>query len=278
MRTITVRCSPDPDDLFMMRALLEGRVETPGFTWDIDTAPTDALNRVASGEGADVVAISIAHYPRIQAAYQLLPHGGSVGEGYGPVLVAREPLRLDDLRGRRVAIPGRTTTAFTTLSMAIDVEPVEVPIVPYARTFEVLRRGEVDAALLIHEGRSTYAREGFHLVLDLGAWWLGETGLPLPLGGNCIRRSLGPDVVQKVSGWLRDAIADALSDREASIAWLLQRSAALATRDEVSTYLDWYANGRTLDYGEDGRAAVQAYLDRAAANGLLPPATVDWAP
>ena len=241
---------------------------------DVQTAPTDALNTIASGGGADVCAISIAHYPLIADVYQMLPHGGSMGEGYGPILVTREPRSLESLRGERVAIPGTTTSAWATLKLVIDVDPVTVPIAPYELTFEVLRSGDVEAALLIHEGRLTYDALGFHKVLDLGEWWAEQTGgLPLPLGGNTIRRSLGEDVIEEVSRDLYRSIEHALDNREDSIQWLLTQSSALKTRDEVSEYLDMYANGRTLDYGSEGRQGIARFLERIGLSG-----EVDYAP
>lgn len=173
-----IRCaiSPDADDLFMFRALLEGLVDAEGLELDIVARDTDALNRMASGEGPDVTAISFGHYPLVASRYRLFAHGASVGRGYGPVVIAPRPLeRLD---GLRIAVPGLTTTACLVLRLSTDFEPVVVPIDPPARTFAALRAGEVDAALVIHEGRLTYADEGFALCLDIGAWWARETGLP----------------------------------------------------------------------------------------------------
>lgn len=276
---IRVACSPDADDLFMMRALMEGLIDPGGYAFEIDTAPTDALNRMASGADApEVCAISIAHLPRVNATYQLLPHGGSMGEGYGPVLITNEPMRAADLRGQRVAVPGLTTTAWATLRLMVDVEPVVIPIVPYARVFEALRAGEVAAALIIHEGRLTFEDQGFHAIADLGVWWAEQTGgLPLPLGGNTIARRLGAHI-GPVSDVLRRSIAHALADRDAAIEWLLARGSALRTPAAMSRYLDMYANARTLDYGPDGRAAIQTFFARTAAAGILDPVTVDFAP
>jgi 1,4-dihydroxy-6-naphthoate synthase len=274
-----LRCaiSPDADDLFMFRALLEGRIDTQGLSFDISTSDTDALNRMASGnDGPDVSAVSIAHYPSIAARYRLLAHGGSVGRNYGPVVVA--PRALDSLEGLRIGVPGLTTTACLVLRLAVQrFTPVVIPIVPPSRAFEALRAGEVDAALLIHEGRLTYAAEGFVELLDLGKWWSRDTGgLPLPLGGNVIRRDLPPDVLSRADAVLRASIADALADRDTAIDWLLARSARtggpLTTYAQVDHYLSLYANADTLDYGADGRAAIRALLARGAGGGWLPDA------
>lgn len=281
-RVVRVQCSPDADDLFMMRALLEGLIDTSPWSFEVTAAHTDALNRLASGADApEVVALSIAHWPAVAHRYQLLPHGGSMGEGYGPVVIAREPWTLADLPGKRVGVPGLTTTAWATLRMAVpDLEPVVTPIVPYQLIFDALRRGDVDAGLVIHEGRLTYADEGFFQVLDLGVWWAEHTGgLPLPLGGNAIRRDLGPEAIAAISALLRESIRHALADREAAVRWLLARGGALKTAERVRRYLDMYANHRTLDYGEDGRAAIARFLREAADAGVVRPvADVDFAP
>ena len=277
MPTVTVQCSPDADDLFMMRALSEGLLDTGDWRFEIDTSPTDALNALASGDGPDVCAISIAHYPAVARHYQLLPHGGSMGERYGPVVIAPDALSLADLQGKRVGVPGVTTTAWTTLRMMVDVQPVVVPISPYQRIFDALRHGAVDAGLIIHEGRLTYEAEGFRKVVDLGGWWAEQTGgLPLPLGGNAIRRDLGEPAIRAISSLLRLSIAHALEHRDEAIAWLLARRGALKTVAQMEEYLRMYANERTLDYGEDGREAVRRYLARAAELGLLEPAEVDF--
>jgi len=279
---IAVQCSPDADDLFMMRALLDGLIDTGPYRFEIDTRPTDALNRVASGTSPpEVCAISAAYYPEIAHLYQLLPHGGSMGEGYGPVVIAASPMDLEALSGARVAIPGLTTTAWMTLRMMVPgIEPVVTPIVPYARIFEALRSGEVDAGLVIHEGRLTYADEGFTQIVDLGVWWAAQTqGLPLPLGANAIRRDLGPTVIAEVSALLRAAIAHGLAHRDEAIAWLLARGGALRTPERVSRYLDMYANQRTLDYGADGRRAMAVFYERACERGILTKAPpLDYAP
>lgn len=277
-----LRCaiSPDADDLFMFRALLLGLIPTEGLELDIGTADTDALNRMASGEADnDVNAISIAWYPQLAGQWQMLPHGGSVGRGFGPIVVAPRPLAPRDLRGLRIAVPGRTTTAFLVLSMVSSFEPVVVPIVPPERVFQALAAGEVDAALLIHEGRLTFAEHGLHAVLDIGAWWADQTGLPLPLGGNVIRRSLGAELIARSSRVLRASIRHGLEHRDEAIAWLLARGGVLKDPAAVDRYLAMYANQDTLDYGPDGRRGIVELLRRGAELGLVPPvAEVDFAP
>ena len=222
MTKITVSCSPDADDLFMMRALLDDLIPTGPYQFHIGTSPTDALNRLGTDSGPDVLAFSFAHYPKIAPYYQLLPHGGSMGEGYGPVVVAKNPMSVDELKTLRVGVPGLTTTAWAVLRMIVDVQPVVVSITPYERIFEALRDGEIDAGLIIHEGRLTYEREGFVKVLDIGEWWATQTGgLPLPLGGNSIKRSLGPEVIRDVSDLLRRSIAHGLEHLDESVDWLV---------------------------------------------------------
>lgn len=263
-----LRCaiSPDADDLFMFRALIEGLIDTRGLSFEITTRDTDQLNRMATGDGPDVTAVSIAHYPAVAAHYRLLAHGGSVGRGYGPVVVAPAPIPLP---GRRIGVPGLTTTACLVLRMITDFTPVVIPIAPPSLTFDALRRGDVDAALLIHEGRLTFAREGFTHLLDIGAWWETRTGLPLPLGGNVIRRDLPPDVMATADAVLRDSIRHAMAHRDDAIAWLLARRGTLREASEVDAYLKLYANADTVDYGEDGRAGIRELLRRGAEGGWI---------
>ncbi len=285
MPDLHVSCSPDADDLFMMWALTEGHLDTGGWTVHVDTSPTDDLNRLASGESPpDVAALSIAHYPAVAHRYQLLPHGGSMGEGYGPVVVAPQPMTLDALRQARIAVPGLTTTAWMTLQLILGPQarstPVVTPIVPYRRIFDALNAGEVDAGLIIHEGRLTFEDEGMHRVLDVGQWWAQDTrGLPLPLGANTIRRDLPEAHIARISHLLRESIRYALDHRDEAIAWLLARGGALRSAERIDRYLDMYANRRTLDYGAEGRASIQTFFTRAVAAGLLPECPpLDYAP
>jgi 1,4-dihydroxy-6-naphthoate synthase len=278
-RAVDVWCSPDADDLFMMRAITEGLIDTGDWDLRVRTEPTDALNRRASRGEADVCAMSIAHYPAIHATWQLLPHGGSAGEGYGPVLVAKSPIALDDLRGRRVAVPGLTTTAWAVLRSLVEVDPVVTPISPYALIFDAIRNGDVDAGLVIHEGRLTWADEGMVLLGDIGVLWAEATGgLPLPLGGNAIRRDLGATAIAELSEILRASIVHGLDHRDDAIDWLLARGGPLDSRARVDQYLAMYANERTRDWGEDGRRAIVELLRRGSEAGLFPAVEVDFAP
>lgn len=277
--------SPDADDLFMFRAITERKIDLQGLEFEVVARDTHLLNRMADDEGPDVTAISIAHYPALAANYQLFAHGGSVGRGYGPLVVAKPALLAEAamtgkragelLRGRKIAVPGMTTTAALVLRLITDFEPVTIPIFPTNLQFDALRAGEVDAALIIHEGRLTYAEEGFAQLLDIGAWWYQETGLPLPLGGNVIRRGLGPDVIARADAVIRASIAHGLAHRDEAIDWLLARGGALKTRDAVDLYLSLYANQDTLDYGADGRGAIRLLLARGTERGWLPTVAVD---
>jgi 1,4-dihydroxy-6-naphthoate synthase len=284
MKTIRLAFSPDSDDLFMFWPLLEGRVGHPDYRFSHERADTQTLNRRAQDGDLDVVAISIASYPLVQDRYLLLPHGGSVGRGYGPVVVAREPTTLAALAGRTIAVPGEGTTAFLVLRLLLEqFRAVVVPISPYERVFEALRSGAVDAALLIHEGRLTYAREGFCQVVDIGEAWAALTGgLPLPLGGNVIRRGLGEETIREVSQLLRAGVRYALEHRDELIEALL----AAETRPQVGVdrkmldqYLAMYANDDTLAYPADARRAVDELFARGGARGLISGVPADyWAP
>ncbi len=270
MRVRTV-CSPDADDLFMMWAITEGRIDTGPYEFDVRHAPTDELNRVADRMDADVCAISFGSWPNLADRWLLLPHGGSMGEGYGPVVIAREPLEVADLARIRLAVPGLNTTAWLVLRMiAGSARPVVIPIVPYSRIFDAIDAGEVDAGLVIHEGRLTYEKLGFHRIVDIGEWWAAQTGgLPLPLGANAIRADLDPADIAAISRILRDAIRYGLDHRDEAIAWLLARGGALGNAADVGRYLSMYANERTWDYGVEGRAGIEELYRRAVAVGAL---------
>ncbi len=280
-RTLVVRCSPDADDLYMFRALLEGLIDPGPFNWRITTEDTDRLNRSAQAQPADVSAISVGHYPALQDRWQLLPHGGSVGDGYGPVVVAPNPMHAQDLPGLRIAVPGLTTTAYLVLNLILgeSFRALVTPITPYHRIFEALTSGEVDAGLVIHEGRLNFREHGCHQVLDLGAWWKQETGLPLALGANAIRRDLGPETIAAASRVLRESIRHGLEHREEGIAWILARGSALRSPEDVGRYLDMYANHETLSWSPAALEGMEVLFARAQEAGLVQgPVTLDLAP
>jgi 5,8-dihydroxy-2-naphthoate synthase len=281
---IRVAFSPDSDDLFMLWPLLSGRVDAEGLSFEPERADTEALNELAAAGETDVVAISIARWPSIARHYLLLPHGMSVGRGYGPALVAQRACDLDSLEGARIGVPGLRTTACLVLRLLLPrFEPVVLPIAPYTRAFEALRAGEVEAALLIHEGRLTFEREALHCVCDIGqAWSRATQGLPLPLGANAIRRELGAETIAKVSRILRRSIAWALSNREETMRALLEsesRPGIELDRRLLDRYLAMYANADTLDAPADVRRAIEVLYARACAARLLEPVpSIDFAP
>jgi 1,4-dihydroxy-6-naphthoate synthase len=280
---ISLGYSVDADDAFMFHAVRTGAVDTDGLSFSHRRDHTAALNQLAIDGGADVVAVSTGVYPAIAGRYQMLPHGASIGRGYGPVVVAPRPLAPADLNGLRVGIPGATTTAWLVLRLiAPGARGVEIPIVPFGRIFEALAAGEVDAALLIHEGRLLYRERGLHAAVDLGQWWAAETGLPLPLGVNVIRRELGEPLVARVSAVLRASIAWALAHRAEIIAEIAAEDRgdrALSEPALIDHYLGLYANDDTAAVAADARRAVDVLFARARAAGLVAfAAPVDWAP
>jgi 1,4-dihydroxy-6-naphthoate synthase len=280
---ISLAYSVDADDAFMFYALAAGAVDSRGLTFSHRRGDTAWLNGLAEAGGADVIAISAGAYPRVADQYLLLPHGASVGRGFGPVVVAKRPMTLVDLAGRRVAIPGLSTTAFLVLRlMQPAVVPVVVPISPFSRVFEALDRGEVDAALLIHEGRLLFESRGCVAVAELGEWWLRETGLPLPLGVNVIRRDLGESTVALVSDVLRAAIVYAFDHRDEvirAIAGEKRGEVALSENALLDRYLGMYANDDTRTMAPDVHRAIDVLFERAAAAGLLTAGCrVTWAP
>src|SRR4051812_25043640 len=251
----------------MFWPLLHGRVNTGPYRFEHERVDTESLNRRALAGDLDVVAISIATYPAVAKDYLLLPHGGSVGRGYGPVVVARDSLPLASFAGRSIAVPGAGTTAYLVLRLLLsEFRPVFLPIQPYDRVFRALRDNEVDAALLIHEGRLTYEREGFARVAEIGKAWEELTGgLPLPLGGNAIRRALGPHAIADISELLREGIRYGLTHRDELIEELLRAETRIDVgleRELLDRYLAMYANDDTLAYPEDARRAVHELLRR----------------
>jgi 1,4-dihydroxy-6-naphthoate synthase len=268
-RTIHVAHSPDSDDAFMFYALAEGKVDTP-FHYVHELSDIESLNQRARRGELEVSAVSIHAYAYLADRYALMSSGSSMGDGYGPRLVSREPVPADPreaLRGQRVAVPGLFTTAFLALKL---YQPTIDPVVmPFDQIEEAVHRGDVGVGLLIHEGQLTYADTGLHLWEDLGAWWMCETGLPLPLGGNVVRRDLGDDVVKQVAHDVRASVEYALAHRGAALAHAKQYSRGLSD-ERADTFVGMYVNQWTVDYGPVGRRAVQLLLDRAADAGLIP--------
>jgi len=267
-RTIRVAHSPDSDDAFMFYALAAGKIDTGDIRFEHELQDIETLNRRALAGELDVTAVSIHAYAYLSARYALLPHGASMGEGYGPRIVARRKLRIKDLAGAMVAIPGTMTSAWLALKMYVP--DVRHQVVPFDRIIEHVAEGKADAGLIIHEGQLTYQDAGLKLIKDLGEWWAHETrGLPLPLGGNVIRRDLGEDLMIRVSRLLRASIAYALKHRRQALEHAMQYGRGL-TKEQADEFVGMYVNQRTLDYGDDGRRAVQLFLNRGFEAGLIP--------
>lgn len=261
--------SPDADDAFMFYALATNKLTTPGLKFTHVLRDIETLNQAARDEVYDVTAMSFHAYAYLRDRYVLLDSGASFGEGYGPVVVASHLVRPDDLAGRRVAVPGLWTTACLALRLwQPRIEPVPMA---FDRIFEAVKNEQVDAGVIIHEGQLTYSQIGLHRVADLGQWWLRETGLPLPLGGNGIRRALGAELGRQVARAIRASVNYALEHREAALAYAMQFARDLDA-ELADRFVGMYVNRWTLGYGETGRRAVAELLARGAAAGLLPAA------
>lgn len=266
-RVIHVAHSPDSDDAFMFYALAAGRLDTAGFRYVHELQDIETLNRRALGGELEVSAVSIHAYAYIADRYALLPHGSSMGDRYGPRLVATRAVSRAELAGKRIAVPGTMTTAYLALRLALP------RFTAVAMAFDAIEdavvRGEVDAGVLIHEGQLTFSDSGLHLVTDLGEWWFEETGLPLPLGGNVVRKDLGEDVIRRVSGHLRASIAYGLEHREEALGHAMEFARGL-NAERADEFVGMYVNDWTLDYGERGRRAVKELLDRGSDAGIIP--------
>ncbi|MGH7622877.1 MAG: menaquinone biosynthesis family protein [Gemmatimonadaceae bacterium] len=264
--TIRVAHSPDSDDAFMFYALAEGKIDTGDLRYVHELQDIESLNQRALKAELEVTAVSIHAYAYLTDRYALLPHGSSMGDRYGPRLVARTPMSRADVRGKRIAVPGPLTTAYLALRLyEPDFEPV---MTPFDQIEDVVVNGDVDAGLLIHEGQLTFGDRGLHLVADMGEWWFQETGLPLPLGGNVIRRDLGDALIRRVSKHLRASIAYGLEHRTTALDHAMRYSRGLA-RDKADTFVGMYVNDWTLDYGDRGREAVRTLLERGVERGLI---------
>ncbi|HSQ31018.1 MAG TPA: MqnA/MqnD/SBP family protein [Gemmatimonadaceae bacterium] len=272
--TIHVAHSPDSDDAFMFYALASGKIDTEGLSYVHELQDIETLNRRAMRGELEVTAVSIHAYAYLSDRYALLPHGASMGDRYGPRLVARRPMSKSEIRGKRIAIPGTLTSAYLALRLfEPDFEPV---VVPFDQIEDAVVDSQADLGLLIHEGQLTFADRGLYLIQDLGEWWFAETGLPLPLGGNVIRKDLGETLTKKISRHLRDSIAYGLQHRTAALDHSMQYARGLA-RDRADTFVGMYVNDWTLDYGERGRQAVKRLLQRGVEAGIIAqPVTVEF--
>ena len=266
-KEISIAHSPDSDDAFMFYGLATNKVRVPGYKFTHVLTDIETLNHRAIDEAFyDVTAISFHAYPYLQEKYTLMPCGGSVGEGYGPMVVSTRKLSPAELRKTRIAVPGTLTTAYLTLKL---YEPdIETVVVPFDKIIPAIIAGEFDAGLIIHEGQLTYAKEGLLKLLDLGQWWRDEMSLPLPLGGNAIRRSLGPEVQRITTDALRDSIQHALHYREEALLYAMQFARDLDT-PTAHRFVGMYVNDRTLDYGDDGRQAITKLLQMGYDRGII---------
>jgi 1,4-dihydroxy-6-naphthoate synthase len=270
---ISLAHSPDSDDAFMFYALAEGKIDDGGFDFVHELSDIETLNQRTSRGELDVSAVSFHAYPDIAADYALLPHGASFGDGYGPVVVSARPMTREGLASEVVAIPGRKTSA--ALALELWRPGTRTTIVPFDEILPAVREGRLAAGVIIHEGQLTYAEEGLHAVVDLGAWWREETGLPLPLGGNVIRKALGEDTMRAVSSVLGESIAYGLDHREEALSYAM-RFARDLDRSRADRFVAMYVNDWTRGYGEKGRRAVETFLGRAAAAGLVPPVAIEF--
>ncbi len=268
IQEISIAHSPDSDDAFMFYGLATNKVRVPGYKFTHTLQDIETLNHLAIEEAFyDVTAISFHAYPYLQDKYTIMSCGGSMGDSYGPMIVAPRKLTLEEAKKTKIAIPGTLTTAYLTLRLfAPDVETV---VVPFDQIIPAVLAGEFDAGLIIHEGQLTYAADGLAKIIDLGQWWHSETGLPLPLGGNAIRRSLGKDVMVTTTNALRDSIQHALDNRDAALDYAMQFARDLDT-SLANRFVGMYVNERTLDYGADGKEAIRKILAMGYERGIIP--------
>jgi len=268
IREISIAHSPDSDDAFMFYGLATNKIRVPGFKFTHTLTDIETLNRKAMTEAFyDVTAISFHAYPYVQDNYTLMACGGSVGEGYGPMIVASRNFSLDEIKKARIAVPGTLTTAYLTLKLfAPEIETVTLD---FDKIIPAVVSGEFDAGLIIHEGQLTYGNNGLMKILDLGQWWFDQTGLPLPLGGNAIRRSLGQETMLITTNALRDSIQHALDHRDEALSYAMQFARDLDPT-LANRFVGMYVNDRTLNYGEDGKKAIRKLLKMGYDRGVIP--------
>ena len=267
LREIKLAHSPDSDDAFMFYALATHKLATPGYKYTHVLSDIQSLNEAGLTETYDVTALSFAAYPTLRDKYVLLDCGASFGEGYGPVVVAAHSIKPQELKHKRVGVPGLKTTAYLTLKLfEPDFEPVALP---FDKIIEAVRNDVVEAGLLIHEGQLFFPQLGLHRVVDLGVWWHEQTSLPLPLGGNAVRRALGPELGRLVAKTIRDSVSYALEHREEALNYAMQFAREMDP-ELADKFVGMYVNKWTLGYGEKGKKAVHELIERGTAAGLLP--------
>ena len=282
-KTLQLGHSPDPDDAFMFYALAKNKIDTRGYRFEHILQDIQTLNQRAMKGDLEISAISIHAYPYVADKYALMSCGSSMGDGYGPMVVATKPMKFEELRGKTIAIPGKLTTAFLSLQLCLgkgfeidgpasplsDEAAFKYVVAMFDEIPKMVANGEVDAGLLIHEGQLTYASMGLHLVVDLGVWWQAKTGLPLPLGGNVIRKDLGKAACQEITDVLSESIRYSLEHRDAAVEYALPFGRDL-NRDLADRFVGMYVNHWTIDYGDRGREAIDRLLDEGAKAGLVP--------
>lgn len=272
---ITVGHSPDPDDAFMFYALAHNKIDTGNLEFRHELQDIETLNRRALKGELEVSAVSIHAYAFLLDKYALLPSGCSMGDKYGPMIVARKPMAIGDLKSVKIAVPGTMTTAFLTLRLLLS-SAFEYQVMPFDEIIPAVASGKCEAGLIIHEGQLTFQNQGLHLIVDLGVWWQEKTGLPLPLGGNVVRRDLGADTMRTISRLIKESIRYSLEHRQDALTYALNYARDM-DRDLADRFVGMYVNDWTLDYGPRGRAAVAKLLEEAHLAGIIPaPVKVDF--
>ena len=267
LQQIRIGHSPDSDDAFMFYAIANGLIPTDGFEIVQVAEDIESLNKRAVNGELEVTAISVHAYAYVANHYALMPCGASIGDKYGPLVVSKEPMQREDLAGKKIAIPGEMTTAYLTLRLCQpDFDP---EVVQFDQILPYVQEGNADAGLIIHEGQLTYGRAGLHKVVDLGEWWHEETGLPLPLGANAIRRDLGAEKIRRITALIKQSIQYSLEHREGGLAYAMNYARDMET-ELADRFVGMYVNHYTLDYGEKGRAGVRELMDRGYKSGVIP--------
>ncbi len=266
-RTISVAHSPDSDDAFMFYGLATNKLDTGNIKFEHTLKDIQTLNEDAKKGVFDVTAVSFHAYAYLSDKYALLPHGASIGDKYGPIVVSREPRKAEDIPNIKIGIPGELTSAF--LALKIYNQDFEYEVIPFDEIIEAVQKGRVDAGLLIHEGQLFYKQIGLDKVLDLGEWWFEKTGLPLPMGGNVIRRDLGEPLMREVSKYLKQSIEFSLDNREDALAYAMQFARDMQP-ELADRFVAMWVNNLTLDYGERGREGVRRLLQEGFEKGIIP--------
>ncbi|NNE98201.1 MAG: ABC transporter substrate-binding protein [Pyrinomonadaceae bacterium] len=267
IKTISVAHSPDSDDAFMFYGLATNKLETDGLKFEHTLKDIQSLNEDAHNGVFDVTAISFHAYAYVADKYALLPHGASIGDNYGPILVSKEPREKEEIPDMKIAIPGELTSAF--LALRIYNQDFEYEVFPFDEIIDAVQEGKVDAGLLIHEGQLFYKQLGLDKILDLGEWWFEETELPLPMGGNVIRRDLGEDLMREVSGHLKKSIQYSLDNREDALAYAMQFARDMPP-ELADRFVAMWVNKLTLDYGERGQKGVRLLMQKGFEHGIIP--------